>query len=244
MKFSASKITSVTLLTSMLLSAVSPPVMPIMAYGNETEMSEMAAVETEEIEIETAGELYVLGASATENQPVAGTETTGETTESEVRQEKATEQVSTENETTERTSMETEVTEQASTETETAKEQLTESAQTETAGTENIQAPETGGDENKEITVSEEAIEEQTENQTGKKETETAEELNGETKVIEPVTVDLELEPSEPTEECPDPEGAGLSQKLKVTAVNPTQGDAELRLYFWDYSGKESDGER
>lgn len=47
MKFHVKKITSVTLLASMMLSVVSPSALSVMAYENETGMSEMAVVETD-----------------------------------------------------------------------------------------------------------------------------------------------------------------------------------------------------
>lgn len=218
MKFNVSKITSVTLLASMMLSTVSPPVLPVMAYGSETEMSEMAAAETEGFETETAAEVYLKAMPESESESQAAKET--ETAESAVIPE--------------------EITEQAETETAAVEEHLTESNQPETSNTEKTQMTET--DEKKEITEQEEITEKQTEKQTEKKEPESTAEQNEETKVAEPVKVTLELEPSEPAAECPDPKQAGFPQKLKVSAMNRAGTDAELRLYFWDYSGGEADG--
>lgn len=214
MRFNVSKITSVTLLASMMLSAVSPPALPVMAHGSETEISGMAAVETEAVETETAEEAYRMAVPESESQ------TDTETAESAMPPEK--------------------VTEQAETETAADGPHLTESDQPETVNAETPQAPETKPDEKKETIKQEEAAEEQTE----KKESESFAEPKEETKVEEEVKVTLELEASEPTAECPDPEQAGLLQKLKVSAENPTEDDAELRLYFWDYSGKETDGKK
>lgn len=52
MKFSVRKMTSVTLLASMMLTTVSPPVMPVLAQETETEMTSSAEVETEDFETE------------------------------------------------------------------------------------------------------------------------------------------------------------------------------------------------
>lgn len=47
MKFSVRKMTSVTLLASMMLTTVSPPMMPVLAQETETEMASSSEVETE-----------------------------------------------------------------------------------------------------------------------------------------------------------------------------------------------------
>lgn len=217
MKFHISKITSVTLLASMMLSAVSPPVLPVMANGNETEISETTVVETETVETETAAETYGLAVTEAESQTVADTEVEAKTSE--------------------RTMPPENVTEQADTET-AAGTYPTESDQPEK--TETPQAPEADSGEKKNAAEKEETAGGQTETVGS----ESAAEPKEETKVEEEVKVTLELEASEPTKECPDPKQAGLIQKLKVSAENPTAEDAELRLYFWDYSGKETDGEK
>lgn len=206
MKFRVSKITSVTLLASMMMSAVSPPALPVMAYGSETEMGETAAVET-------AAETYVMALPETEIQATE-IQATENTEESASTPEKVTEHV----------------------ETAAEEERQMESKPPETA--EKPKESETKPDEPKKIIKQEEA----TEGQTEKKETESDTEPKEETKVEEPVKVKLELEPSEVTAECPDPQQAGLPQKLKVSVNNPTEEDAELRFYFWDYSGEETDG--
>lgn len=199
MKFNVNKITSVTLLASMVLSAVLPSALPVMAYGSGTEAETMAAVEIEGAETaaayETIEEAYVMTMSETESCTLEDTVTA----ESDVMPE--------------------EMTDQASTETTAADGPPTESAQPEIINEETPQELETGHDEKNEIKEPEE-----------------------ETEVVEPVTVKLELEPSEPTAECPDPKQAGLPQKLKVSVMNPTENDAELRLYFWNYTGGETDG--
>ena len=56
MKFSVRKMTSVTLLASMMLTTVSPPMMPVLAQETETEMASSSEVETE-MEIASAMKL-------------------------------------------------------------------------------------------------------------------------------------------------------------------------------------------
>jgi len=56
MKFSVRKMTSVTLLASMMLTTVSPPMMPVLAQETETEMTSSSEVETE-MEIASAMKL-------------------------------------------------------------------------------------------------------------------------------------------------------------------------------------------
>ena len=71
MKFNVNKITSVTLLASMVLSVVLPSALPVMAYGSGTEAETMAAVEIEgaetEAAYETIEEAYVMTMSETES---------------------------------------------------------------------------------------------------------------------------------------------------------------------------------
>lgn len=213
MKFNVNKITSVTLLASMMLSAVSSTALPVMAYGGGTEAETAAVVETEGTETaaasETAGETYLMSATESESYTVEDTVTA----ESDVMSEKEMHQV----------------------ETETANGEG-QPTQAETAAEEKIQELETKPDEKDEIKDQENA------EQSEKKESDSTVEPKEEKQVAEPVTVKLELDPLEPTAECPDPKQAGLPQKVKVSAMNPTESDAELRLYFWDYSGGETDG--
>ena len=214
MKLHISKITSATLLASMILSAVSPPVLPVMANGSETEISGMAAGETEMAETETAEETYRLSVSEPESQTAADPETEAETKENTNPPEKAAEQAETDS---------------------VAGEHLSESDQPEK--TETPQVPETNPDEKMEQ-------EEASGGQTETKEPEDFAESKEEIKAEGEVKVTLELEASEPSKECPDPKQAGFSQKLRLSAENPSEEDAELRIYFWDYDGEETDGEK
>lgn len=173
MKFNVNKITSVTLLASMMLSAASPVTLPVMAYGNGTESESGAAVETEGMETAAITE------TVEESEEVPPTET----------------------------------------------------VQQEPVNEEKTQAPETEPNEANEETRRKEETAEHADT-----------EQMEESKTADPVMVKLELEPLEPTADCPDPKQAGLTQKLKVSAMNPTEKEAEVRIYFWDFSGEETDG--
>lgn len=169
MKFHISKLTSVTLLASMMLSAVSPPGLPVMAYESETET---AAAETGEAAAE------MMEASDGMELP-----------ESQI-------------------AVETETQEPAGGEQEAGREQ-------------------TGKEQTEEEQMQE-------------KEPEREEEGNGETEAAEPAKAEVKVEISGITGEYPE---QGFPQILKVSAANPTDVDTELRIYFWDYSGGETDGE-
>lgn len=205
MKFHISKITSATLLASMMLSAVSPSVLPVRAYGSETEI---AVAETEGAGTETAEAAYRMAVPRSESSEAAETETA--------------ESIKTPEEAAE------------SAETAAMEEQRAEPEQPETANAEEPQVPETRPDEQKKPVKPEETETEQ------RKEPESTAEA--ETREAESVKVELVLEPSSPEAELP--EQAGASQNLKISALNPTEEDAELRLYFWDYGGGETDGKK
>lgn len=207
MKFHVKKITSVTLLASMMLSVVSPSALSVMAYENETGMSEMAVVETD---------------VATEAMMAAEPES----------------QTAKEKETAESAAQSEEVTEQEK-ETAAVREQQTESEQEETVTAEETRVPETKPDETNESRQTEEETVGHTE---AEQISESGSDRTEESRAAEPAKVELALEILNPTQECPDPKQAGLSQKLKVSAVNPTEDTEKLRLYFWDYNGEETDG--
>lgn len=64
-----------------------------------------------------------------------------------------------------------------------------------------------------------------------------------ETEITETAPIDVKLakEYSELVPEDRNPKEAGYPQMLKLAVTNPTKEDAELRLYFWDYDGAETD---
>lgn len=180
MKIHMNKIASLTLAASMILSAVSPSDLFVMASGNETEVEAVTAAETDTIET----------AAGTETDDTQDTETP---------------------------------------ETALGNEEDTESVQSDAPADEPASDTESKEENSEESeTVSEES----------EQETKVAEKVETNR---EPVTVSLEREL---TTNSPEEIGqqAGMIQKLKVSAVNPSNEDAALRLYFWDYEGGETDG--
>lgn len=211
MKFNVCKVTSVTLLTSMFLSAVSLPVQPVIAYGSATEQSELTEIGTEGAETKTIAE-----SAAMPGEEPRQTESTTERTEPDTLAGQ-----------TEPEESETGKTEPGKIETDTAEAGDTKAGEADAGRTEKPQTHETTSDPKEEAEKGKTDAAGQEEEQHV---ADTEEELS------EPVEVKLELVPSDPAAECMD------MQTLKVAASNPTDTDAGLRFYFWDYSGTETDG--
>ncbi len=226
MKWKLEKFISVTLLMSLVLSAMSPPALAVYAtapqVGNETEKE---TVRTEESAVMT--EEGLLSEPETESAKEVLTEV-GET-EQETESKLSLEETGQPQETVEQS-------EPQMPEKETAEvPDDTPDTEGETFG-----EKEEGTEQLKEET--EEALQREPDTDISDKQDLDMESNNEETQLTEPVQVALTRELMEPSEETPDPEAAGAIQNLKIDAFNPMQEDVKLQIYFWDYHGSETDG--
>ena len=210
MKLNVCRVTSVTLLASMFLSAVSLPVQPVIAYGSATEQSELTEMGTEKAETKTIGESAAMMGEEREQTESSTERTQRDTPAGQTEPEEP----------------ETERTEPGKIKADKEETGDTKASETATGRTEELQTHEAASDPKEEA-------------ETGKTDSAGQEEepnaADTEEELPEPAEVKLELVPSDPAAECMD------MQTLKVAASNPTDTDADLRLYFWDYSGTETD---
>lgn len=233
MKFNIKKLTSVTLLTSMMLTTVSPLTVPAMAYERESEMSENVVTEMEEAVAESSiAEDFMEESTMHLIETEAGVQKTEiEIPETEVQSEEVTEQNLTAGEDMTEPDEETEpemIQEEVQTETETESE--TVQAETEIPDQELTEQESAANQEETTEEMSEEASEETSEENSVEEESELAQ-----TQETEPVNLKLEKITSNEDSEI---------QEISIVAVNPTEEDARLRIYFWDYYGEIVDGKQ
>lgn len=226
MKWKLEKFISVTLLMSLVLSAMSPPALAVYAtapqVGNETEKE---TVRTEDSTVMT--EEGLLSEPETESAKEVLTEV-GET-EQETESKLSLEETGQPQETVEQSELQMPEKETAEVPDDTP------DTEGETSG-----EKEEGTEQLKEET--EEALQREPDTDIPDKQDLDMESNNEETQLTEPVQVALTRELMEPSEETPDPEAAGAIQNLKIDAFNPMQEDVKLQIYFWDYHGSETDG--
>lgn len=232
MKWKLEKMISVTLLMSLVLSAISPPALAVYATApqveNETEketvnIEETAVMSEEELVLESekqkAEQTEVLETAAPENEPAKEIPT-------EAGQEKETQQP--------------EETDQ--------KQEMVEQTETQMSGKE-PDAEEEASDETEEDTKplkeeTEEVLQKEPDTDIPDKQTEDVTPDNEEIQEEAPVQVVFTRELLAPSEETPDPEAVGAIQNLKIDACNPMQEEVKLQIYFWDYHGSETDGKK
>ncbi|MCF0134745.1 MAG: hypothetical protein HUJ72_12830, partial [Blautia sp.] len=257
MKFNVKKVTSVTLLTSMMLTTALPPVMPVVAQETETEAvsedMETEGMETKELENRGFGaflkKAVAQASMSTEKPEETETDTPGSRETDEVPAE---EQKETERETEDASEQGTEPayekkaekdiepasgeapgkeTDKKGSETEKVSDKTPDEAPDETSD----KAPDKTPDK-KPGNASEKNPDKNTEKVS---ETEAATET---AKEIIPVTVVMNLDLMQAPESGSAPGEAGSAQKVTIFAENPSEDDADLRLYFWDYTGEEKNG--
>lgn len=233
MKFNIKKLTSVTLLTSMMLTTVSPLTVPAMAYERESEISENVVAEMEETVAESSIAEDFMEESTMQliETEVGVQETEIEIPGTEVQSEEVTEQNLTASEDMTEPDEETEpemIQEEVQTETETESE--TVRAETEIPDYELTEQESAANQEETTEEMSEESSEETSEETSVEEESELAQ-----TQETEPVNLKLEKITSDEYSEI---------QEVKITAMNPTEEDVRLRIYFWDYDGEFVDGKQ
>lgn len=197
MKFNVKKMTSITLLTSMMLTTVSPLTMPAMALEMETENT-AEEISTEEIVTQLS-----------ENQDESQTEKIEQDNQMLMETETIEENVSDD-----------------------ISEEILDNEHESTENEENIAKSEMFSVESDTDATETDVIPEVTESE------------SQEVQVFDPIKVELDMVGLENDEGKFETREQGSFQKFQVSAVNPTDEDVELRLYFWDYAGEEMDGKK
>lgn len=246
MKINVKKITSVTLLTSLVLTNLSSPIMSAMTYAMESEKVVVNAEETEVMATESlTEELLTEDVSIEESSILAASETEMQELES------ASDEISMAAENVDETETEV-ITEDHQTET---VENSAESEIFDTENQENKEVSDLGATESFKETESEHLAETEstketeivTEADTGKEnesEKNTETEMDSEVSIEQDVSikVKLELAPATVAEENSNFIQQGDPQEVKISVVNPSEGEARFRIYFWDYNGDETIG--
>lgn len=252
MRFNINKVTSVTLLTSMILTSVSPPLTTVMAYAGEQEVTEAVVEDSTENEsmamqeLDTESEILseeVICLAEADPLALAAEPETNLTAASEPVSEKAEETVPQsvkEEETDADQEPGSENETQENTEAETHSERETEEKEDETqAVTETETQPEK--DPEKQTEHQTEYPDKQTEQETAAQDTEVADTETEKQDLSELLDAKISIEMDDAMAEQADPFAAGSVQKLKIQATNQSEESAVLKIYFWDYEGTETD---
>jgi len=256
MKINVKKITSVTLLTSLILTNISSPIMSATAGVME---SENVVVNAEEMEVSAAetlteelatkedsglessimlaeeAESQITEISETENvseQTAVVTEHFGETKSEGVIEENQTD------------SMENVIAGTDASEVETESQENTEDSAFHETESETGNSSETVA-ETESINETETVTEVETEsekNAEGESDAETKMESEALAEQNHDIQVKLELVATEASAGTIHETLQGDAQEVKITVVNPTEEEMKFRLYFWDYSGEEKNG--